>query len=389
MSLGATPYTPGAGTPPAVLAGRQGEEDRFHRILDGLVQDRLQRNLVTTGLRGMGKTVLLRRLKTLSEAEGCVSEFRELQEDGRLGSAFCECGTEVLSTLRPARRVKAGLVRALQGLKAVSFEDTRSGLKFELDVGAHDVEVLASDMGAILVEIGKLAAMQGRGAFLVFDELQNSREADLRALLTGLHAASQERLPVALVAGGLPHTVDVLAGANSYGERMFDFVPVGLLSRMDTIEAIDGPARLRGVRYTPAALERMLELTRGYPFYVQEYGRYVWEAAATSPIQLTDVSVGATRAEESLLNGFVRMRMGRASADERHLLYGLAALGPGPYEPHRLRAVLARDVRRKAADLTASLIRKGHLELLPGGNVAFTAPRFAEFAVVDGERRVR
>jgi AAA ATPase domain len=388
MSLGATPYTPGAGTPPTVLAGRREEEERFERVMRGLVDDRLQRNLVATGFRGMGKTVLLRRLKRLSEQEGCVSEFRELQEDGRLGSAFCECGTAVLNGLRPARRVKAGVARALQGLRAVSVEDTRSGFKFALDVDAHDVETLASDMGTILIQIGKLAAAQGRGAFLIFDELQNARETDLRALLTGLHAASQERLPVAVIAGGLPHAVDILAQANSYGERMFDFVPIALLSRVDTIEAIEGPARLRGVQYTSAGLEQMLEFTRGYPFYVQEYGRYVWEAAANSPIQLGDVLSGATGAEDSLLNGFVRMRMGRASADERRLLYGLAALGPGPYEPHQVRAVLRRDARRRTDDLTSSLVWKGHLQVLPGGVVAFTAPRFAEFAVRDGERRL-
>jgi hypothetical protein len=386
MSLGATPYTPGAGTSPAVLAGRRVEEERFELIMRSLLDERLQRNFVATGFRGMGKTVLLRRMQTLSEHDGCVTAFRELQEDGRLGSAFCDCGTKVLDGLQLARRVKAGVARALQGLRAVSVEDTRSGLRFALNPD-FDAEVLAIDMGAILIQIGELARAQGRGAFLIFDELQNAREADLRAFLTGLHLVSQERLPVAMIGGGLPHTVEVLAQANSYGERMFDFVPVGLLSRVDTVDAIQGPARLRGVQYTPAALELMLEVTQGYPFYVQEYGRYVWEAADAGPITIEDVTHGVARAEESLLNGFVRMRMERASADERLLLYGLATLGPGPYEPHRVRAAV-RNARRKADGLTGSLVKKGHLHVLANGNIDFTVPRFAEFATRDRVRRL-
>lgn len=370
------PYTPGAGTRPPVLAGRDEEIARFETAAERVRLQRPEQGLALVGLRGVGKTVLLRTFVDIAESRGLHMALVEGSDAGQAA---------VRAIARHLRRVLLGLAggervaRALRVLKSFSLT-VPLGVKIEVEPlrGQADSGDLAADLTDLFSAVGQAAA-EADTAFLVgVDEVQDMPPADLSALLSGLHRAAQDTLPVGAVLAGLPSTVRRLADAKSYAERMFVIRDIGRLSDADATTALVAPSEELGVSWDPAAAALVVERTEGYPYFLQEYGRHTWNVAEADPIAVADTQRAEPLVRRQLDEGFFRARLGRVPDGERRYLLALAGLGPGAHRSGAVAAAMERTTPQ-VGPIRERLITAGILYAPRYGYVAFTVPQFDDF----------
>lgn len=378
------PYTPGAGTPPPELAGRDDLREQVRIALARVQLGRPSKSVLMVGLRGVGKTVLLDRMRDDAEASGIQTLRIEAPETRSLPAILApELRTALLRLSRNeraadlARRALRGLAGFATALK-VKYGDIEVGLDLEPEPGLADNGDLELDLQALLEAAGAAAKQAGTALALFVDELQYVAEEQLGALITALHRVSQRRLPVVLVGAGLPQLRGRMGRAKSYAERLFDFPEVGPLVPEDARKAIREPAREEGVTIEPSALELIVESTQGYPYFLQEWGKHAWDVAAASPIRVSDVEIGSEVAIAALDASFFRVRFDRLTPTERRYLRAMAELGPGPHRSGNIAAVLGREVT-SLGPTRSTLIGKGMIWSPNHGDTAFTVPLFDEF----------
>lgn len=378
------PYTPGAGTPPPELAGRDELREQVRVALERSRLGRPSKSLLMVGLRGVGKTVLLDRMRDDAEATGISTLRIEAPESRSLPAILAPELRKALLRLSRNERAAELARQALRGLAGfatalkVKYQDIEVGLDFEPEPGLADNGDLELDLQALLEASGAAAKEAGTVIALFLDELQYVDEEQLAALITALHRAAQRRLPVVLVGAGLPQLRGLMGRAKSYAERLFDFPAVGPLSPQDARTAIAKPAQEEGVEIEPKALELIVDSTQGYPYFLQEWGKHAWDAATASPITLEDVENGSVSAIAALDESFFRVRFDRLTPSEKRYLRAMAELGPGPHRSGNIAAVLGRDVT-SLGPTRSNLIGKGMIWSPSHGDTAFTVPLFDEF----------
>jgi|SRR5580658_3466313 hypothetical protein len=378
------PYAPGAGTPPPELAGRDDLIERAAIALDRIRAGRSARSFILYGLRGVGKTVLLNRIRLDSEARGFACVPVEAPEERSLPALLAPALRAALLKLERAGAAKAGVEKALRALasfaKALKFkyEDIEFGLDLESERGVADSGNLDADLTDLLASVGTAAAGRDTAVVLFIDELQYVPEAQLAALITALHGAGQSELPVTMVAAGPPQLVGQSGRAKSYAERLFEFVPVDRLDDAAARAALAVPAAKEGVTYTDAAVAEILRQTQGYPYFLQEWGKYSWSLADTSPIEETDARLATVQALTELDASFFRVRFDRLTPAEKRYMRAMADLGPGPHRSGHVADRLGRKVTT-TAPVRNALIAKGMLYSPAHGDTAFTVPLFDGF----------
>ncbi|MCA1778332.1 MAG: AAA family ATPase [Xanthomonadaceae bacterium] len=378
------PYTPGAGTPPAELAGRDELREQVRVALARVRLGRPSKSLLMVGLRGVGKTVLLDRMRDDAEGSGISTLRIEAPENRSLPAILAPELRRALLRLSRHERAAELAGRALRGLAGfatalkVKYQDIEVGLDFEPEPGLADNGDLELDLQALLEAAGAAAKEADTAIALFLDELQYVEEEQLAALITALHRAAQRRLPVVLVGAGLPQLRGRMGRAKSYAERLFDFPEVGPLSPQDARKAIAKPAQDEGVEFEPEALDHIVESTQGYPYFLQEWGKHAWDAATTSPITVADVEIGSVSAIAALDESFFRVRFDRLTPSEKRYLRAMAELGPGPHRSGNIAAVLDREVT-SLGPTRSNLIGKGMIWSPSHGDTAFTVPLFDEF----------
>jgi hypothetical protein len=378
------PFSPGAGAPPPELAGR-GELRELVRIaVERIRLGRPNKSILMVGLRGVGKTVLLDRMRDDAEASGIHSMRIEAPEGRSLPALLApELRQALLRLSRNAQARELGhrALRALAGFaKAlkVKYADIEVGLDFEPELGLADNGDLEHDLQALLEAVGLAAQTAGTALVMFVDELQYVEEDELAALITALHRAAQRQLPVTLVGAGLPQLRGRMGRAKSYAERMFDFPDIGPLAPPEAAIAISKPLTDLHVAAEPAALQKIIQETRGYPYFLQEWGKHAWDVASTSPITELDVETASREAIAALDESFFRVRFDRLTPVEKRYLRAMADIGPGP---HRSGDV-AQHLGRKVTSLGPTrnqLISKGMIWSPSHGDTAFTVPLFDEF----------
>ena len=336
------------------------------------------------GLRGVGKTVLLNQMRNNAEASGIQTVFIEAPEGRSLPSIIAPQLRQALlrlSRVEKARELANRALRALAGfvgaLKA-KYGDIEVGLDFEPEPGLADNGVLADDLQALLEIVGKACRNADLALVIFVDELQYVPKEQLAALITSLHRTSQILLPVTLVGAGLPQLRGRMGNAKSYAERLFDFPEVGPLSQDDARYAIEKPARDEGVEFEQGAIERILSETQGYPYFLQEWGKHVWNTAEQSPIRASDVAGASRLAIAALDESFFRVRFDRMTPLEKRYLRAMAELGPGPHRSGDIAGELGREVTQ-LGPLRSQLISKGMIWSPSHGDTAFTVPLFDEY----------
>ena len=372
------PYSPGAGTRPPALVGREREIEAMDVALQRLLLGRDGRSEMLTGLRGVGKTVLLNEFEQLAEGRGYFHEHVEVNEHGDLPLRLASAFRRVLLAMDARRRIGERVRRSLGILKAFSLR-LPGGPEMSIDVdavyGPADSGDLATDLAGLFVELGEVAADHGTGVLLTIDELHYVSPATLEALVMGLHRASQLRLPMTIAAAGLPNLAALTGEAKSYAERMFIFPAVGSLEPDQAREALVVPATDEGVRWSSEALDRVGELTLGFPYFLQELGKQAWDAAdGPELITLDDVDRSVPVALAELDDGFFRVRTGRTSAPERAYLRAMAELGR-PVRSAEVAALLGKKVTA-FGPTRDGLIKKALCYSPRWGEIDFTVPMF-------------
>jgi predicted transcriptional regulator len=378
------PYAPGAGTPPPELAGRDDLRDKVRIAIARLRRGLQAKSVLMVGLRGVGKTVLLDRMRDDARAEGVQTIRIEAPEGRSLPALLAPQLRQALLALsrnHKARDLAQRGLRALAGFaKSLKFkyDDIEVGLDFDPEPGLADNGDLEHDLQALLETVGQAAASADTALAMFIDELQYVKEDELAALITAMHRCAQQRLPVVLVGAGLPQLPGRMGRAKSYAERLFDFPEVGPLNATAARLAITKPAQAHGVEYSEPAVAALVEKTQGYPYFLQEWGKHAWDHATSSPIQREDVAAASGAAIAALDESFFRVRFDRLTPAEKRYLRAMAALGPGPHRS----GDIAEQLQRKVTSLgptRAQLIDKGMVWSPNHGDTAFTVPLFDEF----------
>jgi AAA ATPase domain len=355
-----------------------------HVALERLKAGRPAKSIMMTGLRGVGKTVLLDKLRMDAESAGMLSIRIEAPENRSLPAILAPQLRSALLSLSRNDQARDLAQRALRGLagfaKALKFKyaDIEVGVDLGFEPGLADNGDLEHDLQALFEAVGAAAQKAGTVLVMFVDELQYVEEEQLASLITGLHRAAQRSLPIALVGAGLPQLPGKLGRAKSYAERLFEFPVIGPLPEAAARIALTKPAEQQGVRFEESALERILEETRGYPYFLQEWGKHAWQTAEGSPITLADVEASTVAAVAALDESFFRVRFDRLTPSEKKYLRAMAELGSGPHRSGDIALQLGRDVTR-LGPTRSKLIDKGMIWSPSHGDTGFTVPLFDEF----------
>jgi hypothetical protein len=376
------PYTPGAGTPPPALTGRDPELEQFALLLGRLELGRPEQSLLITGLRGVGKTVLLDAFEGIAIERGWFASSTEITSDTRLAKVIATMTREALLDLRRIERVREGARRALSILKAFTITTSVGvDIRLELDVeeGVADSGDLGRDLGDLFVEVGTIAKEAGRGVLFLLDEVQFIGRSEFEALIAGMHRSTRRQLPITVVGAGLPSLPRLAGEARSYAERLFTFPAIGALSDEAARLALVEPATEEGVGITGVALDEILRLSGRYPYFLQQYGKHAWLTGADNLIDEGAVE----RAHELVLSvldtDFFNLRFERATPAEQRYLAAVAALGDGPQRSGEVTRQLGYSSTTETGPIRDSLIKKGLIYSPRHGLVDFTVPLFGGF----------
>jgi hypothetical protein len=395
------PYAPGAGQRPPELAGRDEELAAFDIALERVARGRPERSIVLTGLRGVGKTVLLGALRSAAVRRGWGTGKVEARPDMSLRRQLSAALHLAVRELGPGTE-QSGRDHVLGVLKSFALREAGPAAKLRdqwqpgIDVAAVSGRADSGDIEIDLVELfgdlAGLAAEAGKGVAIFIDEMQDIGAADISALCAACHEISQQRLPLIIIGAGLPHLPSVLSASKSYSERLFRYARIDRLERAAADVALTAPAADEDAQWTTEALAAMYDLTAGYPYFVQAYGKAAWEVATGSPITVDDVGVAAPVAEAELAVGFFGSRYDRATPGEREYLRAMADIeivagAPAVAADHEMTAAvataaIASQLDRKPQSLSPArdgLLRKGLVYSAERGRIAFTVPHFGQY----------
>jgi AAA ATPase domain len=377
------PYAPGAGTKPPALVGRDKQIESFDILLERLENGYVERSMIITGLRGVGKTVLLDVFREKAETREWATVEWEVEKAAPFAPKIAAHVRRALLQIAPKAKWTDRVLRAASILKSftVTFNPDgamTAGLDIDALAGIGDSGALSEDLSDLFVAIGEAAQDRGVGVVFLIDEIQFLRPPDLEALIVALHKCTRRSLPITLVGAGLPQIPRLAGEAKSYSERLFRFPQIGELETSDARDALLLPAADQNVEFEPPAVDYMVAYTQGYPYFLQEYGRIVWDETSISPVTLDDVRSVLPLVEAGLDESFFRVRAERTTELELRYLYAMAELGP---KPHRASDV-ARRIQRtaeQAGPVRSRLIDKGLLYTPGHGYAAFTVPQFDRY----------
>ncbi len=377
------PYTPGAGRKPRVLAGRDPDIENVQALIERLSDGSYERSLIYSGLRGVGKTVLLMEFDVLaSEAGWATTDVQEVGSQPDFRVTFARMAARLLREMSRKHRIKDRVERALGVVKAFSIAVPGAvQLKLEVEAasGIADSGDPEQDLSELIVEIGEVAQQTQSGALFLIDEMQNLDSAALAAICIAFQAVSRRGLPVALVGAGLPDLQVRLISAKPYADRLFQYRELGRLSDGAARAALVNPAAALGVEFEEEAARRVVAESAGYPYFIQEYGLELWNTLEQSPITSGDLDTVRDIVNDSLARNFFAPRFQLATDTEQRYLAAMAALGDPPYRSSEVATAAGARDQRGVSVHRDSLIQKGLIWSPRRGQVDFTVPLFAEF----------
>ena len=342
--------------------------------------------MVLSGLRGVGKTVLLLRFRTIARESKWVAELIEARSESDLRAQLIDALPPLVRTVNRHWRNKE--IAKKIGRVAASFAQSVSqgslyeGLlrhEYGLEAGVADSGDLETDLTELLVALGEGAREEGTGAALLIDELQEVPSKQLSPIVGAAHRINQEGLPVVIAGAGLPRVGQDLSEARTYAERLFSIRPIGQLDQLATKEAFAAPAERLGVSFDAEALDELILISEGYPFFIQVYGKHTWDTAENPPISSRDVEFSAPRAYSELVYSFFRPRYNRATPAERRYLHAMADLDIEPVQSSDVAIALGHDNPALASTQRDGLLGKGLVFAPERGQLSFTVPQMGRF----------
>lgn len=378
------PFSPGAGSPPPELAGRDHLLTQAEITLARTKAGRYEQSMLLVGLRGVGKTVLLNRMREIAELQGYGVAMIEVTENRTLPELLVPALRQILFKLDSmadvSNKVKRGLsvLRSFIGTMKVKIGDVEFGINIDPEKGTADSGDLEADMSQLFIALGEAAADRKCAVAVIVDEMQYLDEQEMSALIMAIHSISQRSLPVVLIGAGLPQLVGLAGRSKSYAERLFQYPRVDALSPEDAAEALRGPVMKQGAGIQVDALDYLVQTTKGYPYFLQEWGYQAWNIAPASPIDMHAAQRATGLAIRKLDDSFFRVRFDRLTPREKDYMRALADLGAGPHRSGDIAECLGVKVQ-SIAPLRSGLIRKGMIYSPAHGDTAFTVPLFDQF----------
>jgi AAA ATPase domain len=385
MDPHSNPYTPNAGAKPPLIVGRDDQLASFDLLLARLERGRTEQSMIITGLRGVGKTVLLGQFNKKADARKWATiDLEVIKHDNddfrrQLARGFRSALLQMSPKARWGDRARR-LAAVIKSFTIAIDPDGKitAGLDTDAAEGVADSGDLATDLTELLVAVGEAAVDHQTGVVLLLDEIQFLRREQLEAVVAAIHKTVQRELPITMVGAGLPQIAELAGEAKSYAERLFKFPDIGVLSEEDARAALSKPAAEEGAAFDDAALQLATEVTGRYPYFLQELGYAVWPLASNNRIMRTDVEQARLVYEDKLDGSFFRVRLDRATELEQAYLRAMAELGPEP----QLASAVARLLHRtseQCGPTRSGLIEKGLLYTPNHGYAAFTVPHFDQF----------
>ena len=377
------PFAPGAGARPPELAGRELIIEAADVAMQRIRRGRQEKSQMLLGLRGVGKTVLLNRLAQLAEDMGSIVVPLEAPEGQRLAAFLAPALKSVLLRLSRVAQARELAQRGLGALRGFASAFKVSIGEIELSISPEpiaDSGNLEIDLPELMGSVGRAAQAANTSVVILLDEVQYLSEEDLRGLIVAMHRIAQRGWPVILFGAGLPQVAALAGEAKSYAERLFDYPEVGPLPPAAARSALLDPIVEEGESISEDALNRILSITEGYPYFLQEWGKHSWNTAGKSPITADDVEMASSLATVALDRSFFRVRFDRLTPREQDYLRAMAALGPGPHRSGDIADALGIKVQQ-AGPLRNGLIKKGMIWSPAHGQTAFTVPMFDAFMI--------
>jgi hypothetical protein len=378
------PFSPGAGSPPPELAGRDGILEQARVLLGRVRQKRPEKSILMTGLRGVGKTVLLNEIERIAIADGYHTILVEAHEDKPLALLLVPHLRRLLFDLDrvagagdKARRGLAVLKSFLNGIK-ITVGEVEFGLDTDPEKGTADSGDLETDLPNLFVAVAEAAEERKTAVAILIDEIQYLNSSELSALIMAMHKMQQRQLPLVLISAGLPILPGLAGDSKSYAERLFNFPNIGPLAEPEAAMAIKDPVEAAREKIDDAAISEIFRLTQGYPYFLQEWGYQAWNQAESSPITLKIIQATTKLVEQRLDENFFRVRFNRLTPREKTYLRAMAELGGGPYRTADIADVLGAKITT-LGPVRASLIKKGMIYSPSHGDMAFTVPLFDQF----------
>lgn len=378
------PFSPGAGSPPPELAGRDELLAQAGITLARTKAARFEQSLMLVGLRGVGKTVLLNRIQEMATADGYGVAMVEATEGRALPELLVPAFRQILFRLDALANVSNKVKRGLRVLRSfigsVELKYGEYGINVEPERGTADSGQLEADLAELFDAIGEAARDRGVAVAVIVDEMQYLNEEEMSALIMSIHRCAQRQLPIVLIGAGLPQLVGLAGRSKSYAERLFRYPTVGPLATGDAKEALRGPVLQQNVSFTDEALDELVRVTHGYPYFLQEWGYQAWNLATESPISVEVIRNATDASIRKLDESFFRVRFDRLTPREKDYMRALAELGPGQHRSGDIADCLKVKVQ-SIAPLRSGLIKKGMIYSPAHGDTAFTVPLFDEFMV--------
>lgn len=378
------PFSPGAGSPPPELAGREDILEQAEVLLARVRRKRPEKSVLLTGLRGVGKTVLLNEMERMAQARDYRTILVEALEGKPLAAMLIPQLKRLLFELDrlagAGHKVRRGIAVLKSFISAVrvAVGDVEFGLDIDSEPGAADSGDLEIDLPNVFVAVGEAAEERGAAVAILIDEIQYLHTKELSALIMAMHKMQQRQLPLVLIGAGLPILPGLAGDSKSYAERLFSFPDIGPLSEDESAKAVQGPIESAGERIESDALREIYRLTRGYPYFIQEWGYQAWNHAPSSPITAAIVRETTRMVEKRLDENFFRVRFNRLTPREKAFLRAMAGMGPGPQRSSDIADVLHTKITT-LGPVRAKLIKKGMVYSPAHGLMAFTVPLFDEF----------
>ncbi|WP_374298094.1 AAA family ATPase [Sphingomonas sp.] len=375
------PFAPGAGNPPPELAGRAALLDEAEVALLRVSQRRASQSLILVGLRGVGKTVLLVRIRDMAEALGYRTALVEAHEGKTLAELLVPPLRNLLFSLSMMESAKEKARRALRILRgflgAVKMNMGELDLEIGLDPerGVADSGDIESDLPNVLLAVAEAAQAGGKSVALLIDELQYFEAPEFSALIMSMHKINQANLPFIMFGAGLPQVLALAGESKSYAERLFRYPPIGALPHDDAIAALKTPIESEEARISTGALAEILAITKAYPYFLQQWGHDAWNAAADDLITESDVVRASEVAIRTLDEGFFKVRFDRCNPSERRYMRALAELGPGAHRSGDVAQIMGLKTT-SVGPTRGKLIRKGMIYAPAHGDTEFTVPLF-------------
>lgn len=378
------PFSPGAGSPPPELVGRDNIFEKSRVLLGRTRLGKAEKSLILIGLRGVGKTVLLNEIEKQAQDENYKTIFLEVHEGKDFSVMLAPQLRTLLFRLNVKENLKEKVRYGLSVLKSfansikMKYADFEIGLDIDPKLGEADSGDLEIDLPNLFVAVAEAAKACDQAIALLVDEIQYLSEKELSSLIMAMHKIQQKQLPFIFVGAGLPILTRLAGESKSYAERLFDFPEIGKLENVDAIKALAAPVKKEGASFKKDAMNEIIHMTQGYPYFIQEWGYQAWNASNDTVISLEDVEEATKSVIPRLDMNFFRVRFDRLTPGEKRFLKAMADLGAGPYKTGDIAEALNVKISSIGPN-RARLISKGMIYSPSYGEMDFSVPLFDEF----------